>query len=118
MPLLGEIWVPSADRVKSGLGRRWAVISCALSSSIFNSPANRVELCCSNSCRTCSQVKGVWICAGHTPHSIKTQPSHRVLCIHDSVLAPHFCTPPKGKEYHGLFWLRDLRATLRFLERF
>src|SRR5260370_10209456 len=59
-PLLRVIWVPSAVRVKLGLGRRNAVISCAFDSSIPICPARNVGLFCSNRCRTCSQVKGVW----------------------------------------------------------
>src|SRR5258708_12487380 len=57
--LLGVIWVPSAVRVRLGFGRRNAVISCALDSSIPICPARSVGLFCSNRWRTCSQVKDV-----------------------------------------------------------
>src|SRR5258708_35140880 len=63
-PLLRVIWVPSAVRVKLGLGRRNAVISCAFDSSIPICPARNVGLFCSNRCRTCSQDKGVGTGAG------------------------------------------------------
>src|SRR5260370_36380068 len=63
-PLLGVTWVPSAVRLKLGLGRRYAVISCAFDSSVPNLPASRVGLFCANRCRTCSQLKGVGTGAG------------------------------------------------------
>src|ERR1700692_888687 len=56
-PLSGAIWVPSTDRVKVGLGRKKAVISCAFDSSMFKLSASRVGLLCSNRRRTCSQVR-------------------------------------------------------------
>src|SRR5580704_3814676 len=56
LPLLGVIWVPSAVRVKPGLGRRWAVISWAFSSSMFNRPARTVVLFRLNLSLTWSQV--------------------------------------------------------------
>src|SRR6266481_794412 len=64
---LGAIWVPSAVKLKFGLGRRYAVISCALNSSIPNFPASKVGLFCSKRCRTCSQVKGSGVCASTQP---------------------------------------------------
>src|SRR5258708_17260884 len=62
--LLGVIGVPSAVRVRLGFGRRNAVISCALDSSIPICPARSVGLFCSNRWRTCSQVKDVEAGAG------------------------------------------------------
>src|SRR5260370_23471227 len=59
-PFSGAIWVPSTVTLKLGLGRKYAVISCAFDSSIPICPARNVGLLCSNRCRTCSQVKGVW----------------------------------------------------------
>src|SRR5260370_26971141 len=55
-PLRGVIWVPSAVRVKSGFGRRNAVISCAFDSSIPISPARSVGFDFSNRSRTSCQV--------------------------------------------------------------
>src|ERR1700674_1478314 len=56
-PFSGAIWVPSADKVNAGFGRRKAVISCALDSSIFSLSASSVGLFTSKRLRTCSQVK-------------------------------------------------------------
>src|ERR1035441_6692936 len=68
IPLSGAICVPSADRVKPGLGRKKAVISCAFDSSIFNLSASRVGLFCSNRTRTFSQVQGS--CAWTARHNV------------------------------------------------
>src|ERR1700756_3680293 len=56
-PLRGTICVPSAETVKVGLGRKNAVISCALDSSTFSFPASSVGLLVSKRSRTCSQVR-------------------------------------------------------------
>src|ERR1019366_9259678 len=81
--LSGAIWVPSADRVNVGFGRRKAVISCAFDSSIFNLSASKVGLLCSNRARTFSQVQAS--CAWTARHRVsgrnRTQQRRRVLII-------------------------------------
>src|ERR1022692_4320026 len=56
-PLLGATCVPSMDRVKSGFGRKNAVISCAFDSSMFSLSASSVGLFSSKRSFTCSQVQ-------------------------------------------------------------
>src|ERR1700692_2880865 len=55
-PFSGAIWVPSIERERVGFGRRNAVISCALDSSILSLSASRVGLFISKRSFTCSQV--------------------------------------------------------------
>src|SRR5580704_30785 len=94
-PLSGAIWVPSAVRVRSGLGRKYAVISCALDSSIFSLSASSVGLFASKRLRTCSQVKDTWACArAYVLHNIRAQHKHGSFRIHHSVFAPKL--PVKG----------------------
>src|SRR5258708_20246792 len=104
MPLFGAIWVPSTDRLNVGFGRKNAVISCALDSSIFNVSASSVGLFISNRSFTFSHVQSCECvcaagaigaaCATAIPHELISTPvianlspncCRRFLRIHHSL---------------------------------
>src|SRR3974390_2693883 len=60
IPKYGLIWNPSAERVKSGFGRKCAVISFARDSAILAIAAFRVGFASSNFSLTCCQLRLVW----------------------------------------------------------